>query len=158
MFKIKKKQQDEPLPIAEAITEAPIAETAAEEPVAEAIAEEPIAEIPSLGELFELWLAGRDYDESAAAAVREALTALCCGESLSADASSGLFELLMRGADFDRAVAAAEEAGEIKGRNASIDELTAELQPADGLPHPCAGSAGVYAQTAPSIFQLAREA
>lgn len=69
-----------------------------------------------------------------------------------------IFEVLFRGVNYDRAIAVAAEAGELKGRNARIDELIAEENASDGVPHPGSGNGSFNTNRAPSIFDLARNA
>lgn len=69
-----------------------------------------------------------------------------------------IFEVLFRGVNYDRAIAVAAEAGELKGRNARIDELITEENASDGVPHPGSGNGSFNTNRAPSIFDLARKA
>ena len=69
-----------------------------------------------------------------------------------------LMEMLFRGADYDRAIADAAEAGEIRGRNARIEELMTEESEGDGVPHPDTGGGSFKTGRLPSIFDLARNA
>lgn len=68
-----------------------------------------------------------------------------------------LFEILMRGVDYDNAVEEATLAGELRGRNARIEELMNEEAEGDGVPHPQSGSGLFNSRRAPSIFELAKE-
>lgn len=74
-----------------------------------------------------------------------------------ADADEALFEIISRGCDYERAVESALETGEIKGRNASIDELQAVSLDDDGLPHP-AQPAAATAETARRVSSTSPEA
>lgn len=109
-----------------------------------------------ISEAFEAWLTATVTDPAAIETVRPALEILlnaltngCCDEAL--------FELLAKGLDYERAITEAESAGEIKGRNARIDELIATGPDDDGVPHPGVSS-GPLRKNAPSIFDIARTA
>lgn len=90
--------------------------------------------------------------EAAVAAMSMVRDSLCNGKY-----DETIFDIIAKGADYERAVSEAERVGEVRGRNANIDELLAMERQDDGVPHP--GSAGGdVANRAPSIFDLAREA
>lgn len=104
---------------------------------------------------FEAWLEDavpeverREAARRAMSMVREALR--------SGNYDDALFDVIAKGADYDRAVEEAELAGEVRGRNASIDELMTIEEDGDGVPHPGSGG-GDVGNRAPSIFDLARE-
>lgn len=69
--------------------------------------------------------------------------------------SPELFEIIRRGVEYDYAVEQATTAGELKGRNARIEELMEEE--GDGVPHPTGGSGTFNRTRTPSIFDLAKE-
>lgn len=70
------------------------------------------------------------------------------------NADEAMFDVLLKGVRYDRAIAEAEERGEIRGRNASIEELTRSEIDGDGVPH--LASRGICSDRTPSIFELAR--
>lgn len=66
--------------------------------------------------------------------------------------------LIALGLDYERAVKEADAAGEIRGRNAAIEERLLTRNDSDGIPHPGGGhGAGATTHTF-SIFDLARSA
>lgn len=67
-------------------------------------------------------------------------------------------QLLALGLDYERAVKEADAAGEIRGRNAAIEEKLLTRNDSDGIPHPGCGQGGTPAQHSFSIFDLARNA
>lgn len=67
-------------------------------------------------------------------------------------------QLLALGLDYERAVKEADVAGEIRGRNAAIEEKLLTRNDSDGIPHPGCGQGGTPAQHSFSIFDLARNA
>lgn len=67
-------------------------------------------------------------------------------------------QLLALGLDYERAVKEADAAGEIRGRNAAIEEKLLTRNDSDGIPHPGCGQGGASAQHSFSIFDLARNA
>lgn len=69
-----------------------------------------------------------------------------------------LIKILTRGLDYDKAIEAARKEGEVAGRNAKIEQLMAEENAGDGVPHPAVGSGGLDTRRGPSIFDLARSA
>lgn len=114
--------------------------------------EDPVS--PGLAETFAEWLDANIADEEHRQSALDAMAILTtCLES--GEWSETLFDLIARGADYSRAVAEAETAGEVRGRNASIDELTELEYATDGVPHPGTGS---DTGRTPSIFDVAREA
>lgn len=107
-------------------------------------------------EVFGAWLEENVPDEEVR---RDALSAM---SMIVTAVSTGVyddafFRIVSKGADYDRAVREAEENGEIRGRNASIDELMADEYGDDGVPHPSQSGGGSCARAA-SIFDIAREA
>lgn len=106
---------------------------------------------------FKRWLAEVEQDEErrsrAESAMKQIERAFLTGSS-----EEEVFRLVAKGADYDHAVACAEKSGEIRGRNASIEELMAEEKASDGVPHPGTGSVGFTDGRSPSIFELARGA
>ncbi len=109
---------------------------------------------PNLAETFAAWLDANIADEERRQSALDAMGILTgCLES--GEWSETLFDLIARGADYSRAVAEAETAGEVRGRNASIDELTELEYATDGVPHPGTGS---DTGRGPSIFDIARDA
>lgn len=107
-------------------------------------------------EAFGVWLEENVTDEEvsrdALSAMSMVVTAVSTGVY-----DDALFRIIAKGADYDRAVREAEENGEIRGRNASIDELMADEYGDDGVPHPSQSGGGSCARAA-SIFDIAREA
>lgn len=67
-------------------------------------------------------------------------------------------ELLALGLDYERAVKEADAAGEIRGRNAAIEEKLLTLDDGDGIPHPGCGQGAASPMKSLSIFDLARNA
>ncbi len=112
----------------------------------------------SLTECFDSWLKANVEDEAARAAATEAMGAV---ETALKDFAENqaepvmLFELIAKGADYSRAVTEAETAGEIRGRNARIEEERELRFNDDGVPHPGAGG-NCREMPMPSIFQVAR--
>ena len=109
-----------------------------------------------LAEAFEAWLTDAGLDAEGAEAAKEAL-GLVSDSISSGNFNDIFFNLITKGAAYDRAVEEAEIAGEVRGRNAKIDELRNAVTD-DGLPHPGAGGGGSIPNRAPSIFDLARDA
>lgn len=109
---------------------------------------------PDLAETFAAWLDANIADEERRQSALDAMGILT-GCLDSGEWSETLFDLIARGADYSRAVAEAETAGEVRGRNASIDELTELEYATDGVPHPGTGS---DTGRGPSIFDIARDA
>ena len=107
-------------------------------------------------EAFGAWLEENVTDEEvrrdALSAMSKIVTAVSTGVY-----GDAFFRIVSKGADYDRAVREAEENGEIRGRNASIDELMADEYGDDGVPHPSQSGGGSCARAA-SIFDIAREA
>lgn len=113
--------------------------------------------VPSvLSSRFEAWLADKTFDKETASTCRQIIEMI---ESAITEESvdESLFEAIGLAADYHRAVAEASAAGEIRGRNARIEEIMAEQQD-DGVPHPGSGSGAVETRRPPSIFDLARKA
>ena len=66
--------------------------------------------------------------------------------------------LIALGLDYERAVKEADAAGEIRGRNAAIEERLLTRNDSDGIPHPGGGHGAGATTHAFSIFDLARSA
>lgn len=117
---------------------------------------------------FERWLDERGIDgerkERSLSVYRNLRDADCDKED-----NSEIFEIVLKGVDYDSAlkemenreqlaVIEAESRGEVRGRNAAIEEMVAKETQSDGLPH-LGPSSGVYSsERGPSIFELARGA
>jgi len=110
-----------------------------------------------LMDAFEAWLQDSGQEEALSDETRRAVGRIA-DVMRGAEADDALFEIISRGCDYERAVESALESGEIKGRNASIDELKALTTDSDGLPHPGTGCGGDRGSRSPSIFDLARGA
>lgn len=70
----------------------------------------------------------------------------------------GMLETVIKGLDYDRAVAVASRDGEIRGRNAGIEETYMRPEESDGLPHLSGGGTARSGKRVASIFDLARNA
>lgn len=79
------------------------------------------------------------------------------GRTKGATGTECLFELVLRSAGYVRAVKEAETRGEVRGRNASIEELMELRTGSDGVPHPGTAEPG-RRRCGSSIFDLARQA
>lgn len=66
--------------------------------------------------------------------------------------------LIALGLDYERAVKEADAAGELRGRNAAIEERLLTRNDSDGIPHPGGGHGAGAATHTFSIFDLARSA
>lgn len=66
--------------------------------------------------------------------------------------------LIALGLDYERAVKEADAAGELRGRNAAIEESLLTRNDSDGIPHPGGGHGAGAATHTFSIFDLARSA
>lgn len=103
---------------------------------------------------FEAWLEDSLDDDDRRDSARDAMThihnAISDGEF-----DDLFFEVIANGADYDRAIEEAMQAGELKGRNAAIEEITSQTED-DGVPHPGASGGGRLHGQNPSIFDLAR--
>lgn len=66
--------------------------------------------------------------------------------------------LIALGLDYERAVKEADAGGEIRGRNAAIEERLLTRNDSDGIPHPGGGHGAGATTHAFSIFDLARSA
>lgn len=133
---------------------------AAVEPADPDAPEEEIPEEPEekeekgLGDLFGEWLDANVADGERRASALEGIGVL--GDCIeSGEWSEELFDLIARGADYARAVAEAESRGEVRGRNANIEELMELEYATDGVPHP---GSGTNIGRSPSIFDVARDA
>lgn len=72
--------------------------------------------------------------------------------------TDGTARLIALGLDYERAVKEADGAGEIRGRNAAIEERLMTRNDSDGIPHPGGGHGAGATTHAFSIFDLARSA
>lgn len=108
----------------------------------------------TLEESFAAWLDENVADEQRRQSALDAM-AILSGCLESGEWSELLFDLIAKGADYSRAVTEAETVGEVRGRNASIDELMELEYATDGVPHPASGA---DTSRAPSIFDVARSA
>lgn len=86
----------------------------------------------------------------------EPLISGIAAEFRAGELSEHTLTLLALGADYSDAVARAEAAGELRGRNATIDKTLFDRHDDDGIPHP--GSSRCAADGEMSIFDLARTA
>lgn len=167
LFKKKKKDEDaeerqEVLEI-RAVTEED-AEGAAESESLEAseapsVLEE--AEVAKEGETLSLPEAARIVEKTGRPELEESLRDVLNGlrEGIeSGHVSEETAQLLALGLDYERAVKEADAAGEIRGRNAAIEEKLLTRNDSDGIPHPGCGQGGASAQHSFSIFDLARNA
>lgn len=141
-------------------TDAEDAEDVVETAVEPEDSDAPEEEIPEekeekgLGDLFGEWLEANVADGERRASALEGIGILgACIES--GEWSEELFDLIARGADYARAVAEAESRGEVRGRNANIEELMELEYATDGVPHP---GSGTNTGRSPSIFDVARDA
>lgn len=164
LFKKKKKDEDaeerqEVLEI-QAVTEED-AEGAAESESLEA------AEVPSVpeeakeGEALSLPEAAKIVEKTGRPELEESLRDVLNGLRdgiASGHVSEETAQLLALGLDYERAVKEADAAGEIRGRNAAIEEKLLTRNDSDGIPHPGCGQGGTPAQHSFSIFDLARNA
>lgn len=164
LFKKKKKDEDaeerqEVLEI-QAVTEED-AEGVAESESLEA------AEVPSIpeeakeGEALSLPEAAKIVEKTGRPELEESLRDVLNGLRdgiASGHVSEETAQLLAMGLDYERAVKEADAAGEIRGRNAAIEEKLLTRNDSDGIPHPGCGQGGTPAQHSFSIFDLARNA
>lgn len=105
---------------------------------------------------FEAWLEDSEMSPEALESARDAVGMIA--DSLdNGEYDDVIFDLIAKGADYPRAVEVAGTAGEIRGRNARIDELK-QVVTDDGVPHPGASGGSPLTGRTPSIFDLAREA
>lgn len=72
--------------------------------------------------------------------------------------TDGTVRLIALGLDYERAVKEADAAGELRGRNAAIEERLLTRNDSDGIPHPRGGHGAGATTHAFSIFDLARSA
>lgn len=80
------------------------------------------------------------------------------GEISTGKVADGTVRLIALGLDYERAVKEADAAGEIRGRNAAIEERLLTRNDSDGIPHPGGGHGAGATTHAFSIFDLARSA
>lgn len=105
---------------------------------------------------FEAWLEDSIDDDERREIARDAMSQIQTAFS-NGKFDDLVFEVIAKGADYDRAILEAEEAGEIRGRNATIEDLTRDCDD-DGIPHPGSNGGGNLTGRVPSIFDLARDA
>ena len=84
------------------------------------------------------------------------------GEMICRDRMAGSYSVqsrnaLLKAVSYERMLEEADAAGELRGRNASIDELTDLMLDSDGVPHASGCGAGAKPKVS-TIFDLAREA
>lgn len=164
LFKKKKKDEDaeerqEVLEI-QAVTEED-AEGAAESESVEAAEAPSVPEEAKEGETLSLPEAARIVEKTGRLELEESLRDVLNGlrEGIeSGHVSEETAQLLALGLDYERAVKEADAAGEIRGRNAAIEEKLLTRNDSDGIPHPGCGQGGTPAQHSFSIFDLARNA
>ena len=166
LFKKKKKDEDaeerQEVREIQAVTEED-AEGAASESL-EAAEAPPVpeeAEVAKEGETLSLPEAARIVEKigrpELEKSLRDVLNGLRDGIE-SGHVSEETAQLLALGLDYERAVKEADAAGEIRGRNAAIEEKLLTRNDSDGIPHPGCGQGGASAQHSFSIFDLARNA
>lgn len=155
MFKIKKKEEEKPVVTA--------SDTEVQEEMARVVEEEPQDSIvqetsgDEVGvDVTKAWMDANPGKNDAVAGLLEALRGMLAGETDGLQTGE-LLDTLWRGLDYERAVEEARIAGEVEGRNATIDELEAEERGSDGVPHPGTGCSP-RAVKAQSIFDLAAAA
>ena len=66
--------------------------------------------------------------------------------------------MLAKAMSYDADILRAEASGELRGRNAAIEEHLQTLEEGDGVPHPSCGPGASQQATCRSIFDLARKA
>lgn len=119
------------------------------------------AEVAKEGETLSLPEAARIVEKTGRPELEEPLRDVLNGlrEGIeSGHVSEETAQLLALGLDYERAVKEADAAGEIRGRNAAIEEKLLTRNDSDGIPHPGCGQGGASAQHSFSIFDLARNA
>lgn len=104
---------------------------------------------------FEAWMQDCMPEDERREAAKAAMT-MVRASLINGDYDEAMFGVIAKGSDYDRAVSEAEAEGEVKGRNARIDEIFARPED-DGLPHLPSGPSE-YERREPSIFDLARGA
>lgn len=126
-----------------------------------------VAEVPSVpeeakeGEALSLPEAAKIVEKTGRPELEESLRDVLNGLRdgiASGHVSEETAQLLALGLDYERAVKEADAAGEIRGRNAAIEEKLLTRNDSDGIPHPGCGQGGTPAQHSFSIFDLARNA
>ena len=110
---------------------------------------------------------GLDHDSEAAGfgsglteedfAKAEELGELICRDRMAGSYSVQSRNALLKAVSYERMLEEADAAGELRGRNASIDELTDLMLDSDGVPHASGCGAGAKPKVS-TIFDLAREA
>lgn len=160
MFKIKKKKENESVGTGNfAEVEKTDVSESDNDPVendAEDNDDSQISPSTSLRENFLEWVKDRGLDEDSKEDILKIIRQIEMSVTDGAIDES-VFEILIKGVSYDQSVAEAAEAGEIKGRNARIEELIESGQEGDGVPHPVGGGS-FSAGRRPSIFDLARDA
>lgn len=91
------------------------------------------------------------------ACLQETLTGMQ-GEIAAGRITDETVRLIALGLDYERAVKEADAAGELRGRNAAIEESLLTRNDSDGIPHPGGGHGAGAATHTFSIFDLARSA
>lgn len=87
----------------------------------------------------------------------EELGELICRDRMAGSYSVQSRNALLKAVSYERMLEEADAAGELRGRNASIDELTDLMLDSDGVPHASGCGAGAKPKVS-TIFDLAREA
>lgn len=87
----------------------------------------------------------------------EELGELICRDRMAGSYSVQSRNALLKAVSYERMLEEADAAGELRGRNASIDELTDLMLDSDGVPHASGCGAGAKSKVS-TIFDLAREA
>ena len=87
----------------------------------------------------------------------EELGELICRDRMAGSYSVQSRNALLKAVSYERMLEEADAAGELRGRNASIDELTDLMHDSDGVPHASGCGAGAKPKVS-TIFDLAREA
>ncbi len=86
----------------------------------------------------------------------EELGELICRDRMAGSYSVQSRNALLKAVSYERMLEEADAAGELRGRNASIDELTDLMLDSDGVPHASGCGAGAKPKVS-TIFDLARE-
>ena len=87
----------------------------------------------------------------------EELGELICRDRMAGSYSVQSRNALLKAVSYERMLEEADAAGELRGRNASIDELTDLMLDSDGVPHASGCGAGAKPKVS-TIFDLAKEA
>lgn len=86
------------------------------------------------------------------------LAAVIISEMESGGLSDDTRAMLAKAMSYDADMLRAEAEGELRGRNAAIEEHLQTLEEGDGVPHPSCGPGASQQSTCLSIFDLARNA